>query len=488
MNETHAGDDRSKIAATTRREFLKRSSAGLSVVAGTAALGTSPAAWSASTDVASLKSALRTGALDEATLWPLVRYQFALDPRVTYMNVGTTGSMPRQVLDAYDDYNRRVAYDPRETFGGATRLREELAPGYGCNPHELVISGNTTEGMCMTLNGLVWDEFDAIITTNHEHPAGRAPIALLRDRQGVQVYEVTLPVGGEQSVDDYVALFKAKIDEARMDGYHPKLIVYSAPTYVSGTMLPIRAISDLAIAENVYTLCDGAHATGMFNLDFHALGVDFFAGSGHKWQCGPGGTGIWYIRNQTESNPLPLPPFYPTRTLVYDVFGGEIPIPDGARGDYDVGLFNQSHGNPNYPAYLALADVARFWNLIGRQRIEDYILDLSAYTKERIVAIWGAEALRCPTNPALQSALTSFVPLNAFDPEDNDPETGSAGFVTRLREEYGFVVRNTSLPMPDGETTHRPLRISTHLFHSRDDVDAVIEAVVDLAAKFERGE
>lgn len=488
MKQKYASITTAAGASTTRRDFLKRSGSGLSLLAGASALGASPAVFGSTGASAALESTLRIGGLDEATLWPLVRYQFALDPRVTYMNIGTTGSMPRQVLDAYDDYNRRVAYDPRENFGGVTRLREELAPGYGCNPHELVISGNTTEGMCMTLNGLVWEESDAIITTNHEHPAGRAPIALLRDRRGVQVYEVTLPVGGDQSVEDYVALFKAKIDEVRMDGYNPKLLVYSAPTYVSGTMLPIRAISDLAIAENVYTLCDGAHATGMFNLDFQALGVDFFAGSGHKWQCGPGGTGIWYIRNQTDSNPLPLARFYPTRTLVYDVFGSEVPVPDGERGDYDVGLFNQSHGNPNYPAYFALGDVARFWNLIGRQRIEDYILDLSAYTKSRIVEIWGAEALRCPTNPELSSALTSFVPLNAFAPEDNDPETGSAAFVERLREEYGFVVRNTALPMPDGETTHRPLRISTHLFHNRDDVDAVMDAIVDLAAKFERGE
>lgn len=172
---------------------------------------------------------------------------------------------------------------------------------------------------------------------------------------------------------------------------------------------------------------------------------------------------------------------------MYDVFGGDIPVPDGDRGDYDVGLFNQSHGNPNYPANLALTDSANFWNMIGRQRIEDYILGLSAYLKSRIIDVWGADALWCPVNPELSSALTSFVPLNAFSPKDNDPVTGSSGFVTRLREEYGFVVRNTSVPTPDGSDPDRPLRISTHLFRTKEDVDRVIEAVVDLAAKFENG-
>lgn len=89
-------------------------------------------------------------------------------------------------------------------------------------------------------------------------------------------------------------------------------------------------LSDLAISEGIHTLVDCAHATGMFDLDFHALGADFIAVSGHKWQCGPGGTGIWYIRNQTESNPPLLPNFYPTRTSAYHSASG-IPIPDGGR-------------------------------------------------------------------------------------------------------------------------------------------------------------
>ena len=95
------------------------------------------------------------------------------------MNVGTTGSMPKHVLSAYDDNNRLIAKNPRENLGGTTPMREQIAPQFGCNPDEIVISGNTTEGMCMTLNGLTigMTADDAIITTNHEHPAGTAPLA-----------------------------------------------------------------------------------------------------------------------------------------------------------------------------------------------------------------------------------------------------------------------------------------------------------------------
>ena len=469
----------------TRRSFLGTAGAGAAGLGAAGALTIAPSAHAADGGDA-LRWLDRADRIPDRRLFRRLKEAFVLDPDVTYMNVGTTGSMPRSTLDAYDANNRLIARDPLENLGGTDAMRETLAPQFGCNTDEMVLSGNTTEGMCMTLNGVTigMEAGDAIITTNHEHPAGRAPLALLRDRRGVEIVEVTLPVGIRQTPQDYVRLFKAAIDDARGRGLKPKMMVFSAPTYVTGTMLPIRHLADLAIAEGLYTLIDGAHATGMFNLDFHALGVDFFAGSGHKWQCGPGGTGIWYIRNQTESNPLPLPHFYPTRTLVYDVFGGEVPIPDGDREpheEYDVGLFNQSHGNPNYPANQALVDSCNLWTKIGRQRIEDYILDLSDYCKRLIIKNWGRKALYCPVNRRLTSALTSFVPLNAFDPTDGER---SSEFVTRLREEYGYVVRNTSVNMPEGGDPHRPLRVSTHLFHDRHDVEGVIEACADLASKF----
>ncbi|MCG8594639.1 MAG: aminotransferase class V-fold PLP-dependent enzyme [Kiloniellales bacterium] len=475
---------------TSRRTFLKGTALGLAGAGGLAALAAPKPARAWGDDLAERTPAWvdRADRLSDRALFRKVRRAFVLDKNVTYMNVGTTGSMPRHVLRAYRRNNRLIAENPRENLGGTSAMRARIAPQFGCNPDELVISGNTTEGMCMSLNGVTLEAGDAIITTNHEHPAGIAPLALLRDRRGVAVIPVTLPVGTEQSAFDYVDLFAQAIADARARGLNPRMMVFSAPTFVTGTMLPIRMLADLAIAEGIYTLVDGAHASGMFDLDFHGLGIDFFAGSGHKWQCGPGGTGVWYIRNQTDSNPLPLPRFYPTRTLVYDVFGSDVPVPDGDRepsSDYDVGLFNQSHGNPNYPANQALVDSCDFWTAIGRLRIEDHILGLSDYTKARIVDYWGIEALRCPKDdPELVSALTSFVPLNAFAPTDG---ARSSEFVTRLREEYGFVVRNTSVAMPQGGPNHRPLRISTHLFHDLDDVDGVIDAAIDLSEKMAAG-
>lgn len=456
----------------SRRSFCKLIGVGAVASSGLAAFGASDAA-------SGIDQGLRWTELQrtERGFWKRVKHEFVLDRRVTYMNVGTTGSMPRAVLRAYADNAALIARDPRENLGGSTAMREALAPQFGCNPDELVISNNTTDGVCMTLNGVTLGPGDEVITTNHEHPSADAPLALLRDRAGVKLIEVALPIGDNQTAQDYVDLFADAITPKT------KMFVFSAPTYVTGTMLPIRRLADLAIDHGIHTLVDGAHATGMFNLDLHALGVDFFAGSGHKWQCGPGGTGIWFIRNQTDSNPLELPLFYPTRTLLYNTFPPFFPgggFPDGSRGGPgdDVAFANQLHGNPNYAAYQALVDASDFWSIIGRQRIEDYILSLSADLKERLIAYWGVDALYSPREPELSSALTAFTPF----PDDRKNTARSNEFVTRLREEYGFVVRNTGVHIP-GEEDDRPIRISTHLFHDRSDIDQVVEAMIDLSTR-----
>jgi selenocysteine lyase/cysteine desulfurase len=444
---------------------------------------------------------LKNGDRGSPGFWKRVRAEFVLTNRYTYMNVGTTGSTPRSVLQAYDRDNYAVAEDPRNRLGNENLpssfsvplVREQLAQSYGCGPDEVVASANTTNAMTLTLNGLKLQAGDVVITTNQEHPGLLAPLQILMDRRGVQVVQVKLPVGEPQSVEQYVQLFRNAIATY---GSSVKLLAFSAPTFTTGTMLPIRELVDLSIEAYlgrgwiIHTLVDGAHASGMFNLNFNELDPDFMCCSGHKWQCGPGATGVWYLRNQVRSsNPIPLPPIYPTDTSSYrnaEISGNSAtvpPSPDGARG-YNVAQFMQDRGNPNFPALAALANVSAFWDAIGRDAIENYVVDdLGLYTKNRIADYWGAEALFSPRDEGLRSALTSFTPF----PDAPDDKQDSDLFVTRLFEDYGYYVRNTTTPVvqEDGSVRNEyPIRISTHVFHDRRDVDGLIDAMIDLTQRF----
>ena len=111
------------------------------------------------------------------------------------MNIGTTGSTPREVLKNLDKNNTAIARDPSATFN-ITEMRNEIAPGFGADPNEIVLSFNTTDGMCMSLNGLDWNAGDEIITTNMEHPGGNSPMSSRGGAQGVILKRALLPVGG----------------------------------------------------------------------------------------------------------------------------------------------------------------------------------------------------------------------------------------------------------------------------------------------------
>ncbi|AGA90785.1 selenocysteine lyase [Thioflavicoccus mobilis 8321] len=406
--------------------------------------------------------------------WRRIQNQFILDRRLVYMNIGTTGSMPRFVLHNYDEYNRTVARNPWDLggdFPSTTDMRAAIAPGFGCEAEELWMSENTTNGLAQILNGIALGPDDVVLTTIHEHSAGLNPLYRLRDRYGIQLRFIAAPIL-PTSPDEYVQAFEDGIlDVIAEFGAPPKLVFFTHTPYKTGATLPVKAICEMARFEyGCITAVDGAHNTGMLNLDFRDLGCDFYSGSGHKWQCGPGRTGIAYIRNQGGD----LPEFWVTEG------GYREDAEQRAEGDDIAGLL-QSHGNPNYPAYRALHDSCLFWDEIGRQRIEDYVLDLSAYTKECIRDRFGSQArFYCPDVRELSSGLTTFNPFD--DPTDS---AQALEFRERLREKYGYVIRYTNFnetvdDFLNGAPYTYAHRISTHLFHDRGQIRGLVDAMYDL--------
>jgi selenocysteine lyase/cysteine desulfurase len=131
----------------------------------------------------------------------------------------------------------------------------------------------------------------------------------------------------------------------------------------------------------------------------------------------------------------------------------------------------------NYPAKRALKDVCDLWDKIGRQRIEDYVLSLSAHCKQKIQEVFGdIGTLFSPDIPELSSGLTAFNPFE--DPTDS---TNIVTFRDRLRDEYGFIIRSTNFKIKlDDLKDNYALRISTHLFHNHQQVEDLVDAMYDL--------
>ena len=285
-------DDKSRL---NRRGFLRM--AGVAAVSGSA-ISMAPVNVFASDD----EDEPRFEHGEGRQFWRRVGREFMLDPRSVYMNVGTTGSMPRHVLRNYKRYNQLVAQEPWDMGGEwgnwpyTNDLVERIAPQFGADTHEIVLRRNTTDGMCSVIGGLNLQRGDEVLYSHHEHVAAESPLHVLAERFGVILTPVEIPVFAATE-DEYVAAFaNAVTDQTR-------LIVFSHITYKTGARLPARRIcQEVAIPNYIPTLIDGAHSIGMIDLDLHDIDCDFYAGSGHKWQCGPGASGLLYVRDNATAH------------------------------------------------------------------------------------------------------------------------------------------------------------------------------------------
>lgn len=404
--------------------------------------------------------------------WRTVRESFTIDPKLHYHNIGGTGSMPRHVLSNFDLYNRTVAKDPNASYS-ITQMRADIAPGFGANADEIVLTTNTTDGMCMSLNGLNWAAGDEIISTNMEHPGGNGPMTHQEVRWGAKVKRALLPVGADVEPGDFIDAFAAQLTSKT------KAICFSHIPYLTGALLPAKALCSWARERGLITIIDGAHVPGMMNVDFHDMGVDLYAGSGHKWQCGPRGTGIWYVRNQTQSNPqVPLP-------MVWGVLvsGNGIGTRFNPNGTLrNIGSFLQSHGHSNEPEWQALTDSCKFWDSIGRQKIDDYLTGpqgLSTELKRRVVAQWGRAGLMNSDHPELISGITTINPFR-----DKTDQVKMRALVDRLASDYNITTALRNFATPNGGTL-TSVRVSTHLFHNYGDLDYVMNAIMALAPQID---
>lgn len=446
-----------------RRHFLK-STAGVALAGASATLMSSE--LHASTNWATQSSK------KDKNFWKKVQKEFVLDKKTTYMNVGTTGSMPKSVLKDYDKNNNIVAKNPWDMqgkFGSwpyVSEMVSKIAPGFGADAHEIVLSRNTTDGMCTIINGLHFEPGDVILTTHHEHVGANSPFNIVTQRYGVEVIHLEIPVyTGENdiSAQDFVDVFA---DAVALYGSRVRLISFSHITYKTGTALPAKRIcKEVAVPNGIPTLIDGAHTVGMFNLDFHDMDCDFYAGSGHKWQCGPGATGILFVRDNANrldeywfdrENPL----WFINSSLSHASYLG-------------AQLQLQYIGNDNYPAKQALSDACELWDEIGRAKIEERVLQLSKLCKDLLKDAFPDAHFYSPNVDELNSGLTTFNPFN----DQHDLPTLTT-FRDILREEHGFIVRTTDFKVyaDDPIDTHS-IRISTHLFHDEKDVNELVNAM-----------
>lgn len=329
---------------------------------------------------------------------------FAISHEHKYLVASQKGSMPIPVIKRYKEGIDQIAKDPFPVYLEDSAItRAKIAKGYGANADEIAISRNTTDAISQILSGIDWQAGDEIVCSTHEYPNCVATVRWVAGRFGLAIRQFGVPSKSGTEAEEIVDSARRCIRPGKT-----RAMFFSCPAQPSGIALPARRLARLAQQYGVITIVDGAHYGGMFDPRLDEIGIDFWGIAGHKWQCGPGGTGILYVRNAlTGANSAPLPKFHLVRS-------GDLDAPtDGSRpAGFNIGAALSVYGFPESADWRALGDSCAMWDHIGRVRIQNYILALADYARQKLIAAFGEQSILQPCrDPELKSGIIAFNPF-----------------------------------------------------------------------------
>ena len=237
------------------------------------------------------------------------------------------------------------------------RITKKLAAFVGCESETLVITRNATESLDLIIGGFPWKEGDEAIFALQDYGSMRDHFYQIRDRFGIVCKEVSVP-NHPKSDEEIVALYESKITA------NTKLLMVCHMINITGHILPVRKICDMAHRHGVEVMVDGAHAVGHIDVNISDLDCDYYGSSLHKWLNAPLGVGLLYVAKKNISKIWPL-------------------LAEHKREPYDILRLNHTGTNP-VQIYLAINDAIDYLQIMGIQRKENRLRYLQRYWSDKL--------------------------------------------------------------------------------------------------------
>lgn len=379
--------------------------------------------------------------------WARLQQEFSLDPDLLHFNTGSTGASPSIVGQAMARAQAQIDADPAaNTFAGGVadgmeHTRARAARLLGADLDEVSLTRNSTEGMTQVALGLDLQAGDEVLTTHREHGGGVVGWEYLRQRIGIRINYVRLPlkVRDAQQVLDIVAAHLTP---------RTKAVSLMHVDTNTGTVYPLAQIAQITRPRGILLICDGAHAPGMLRVDVKALGVDTYASSSHKWLLAPKGNGLLYVRRDVRDRVQPVL-----------LFSGPQ-------------AYSASSGTRDVVGVLGHGVAIDFHNAVGSDRVEARCRQLNAHLRARLLEHPHLRVVT-PDQPELSSGILAV----------GVERMHAADVVRRLRDEYRVTVKATqatyalsSDPEMSGKSrADNCLRLSTHIYNDEQQVDRVAD-------------
>lgn len=320
------------------------------------------------------------------------------------------------------------------------------------DPRRLVFTKSCTEAINMALKGIL-KEGDHVIASSMEHNSVIRPLREL-EKKGVQTTFVGCAKDGSIALKDVAKAMRT----GRSTG-NTKMIVMTAASNVTGTKMPLEEIGRMAVRRGMIFMVDGAQGAGHMDLDVRKNHIDILAAPGHKGLLGPQGTGVLYVRDGIEVDPL--------------IQGGtgnrscEEKQPKDFPEGYEAGTVNA-------PGIIALGTAAAVISKIGVATIEEHERRLIDRLQKGLTQIKGVHLY----GPMDTYKKTAVVAMNI---EGMDCEEAAA----ILNDRYGIAVRagfhcSCMAHRTIGTEDTGCIRMCPGLYTAEKEIDQVVAAVREL--------
>jgi isopenicillin-N epimerase len=405
---------------------------------------------------------------------------WVLDPAIAFLNHGSFGATPREVLDAQGRWRDRMEAQPvqflaRDLPGLLAEARTALGAFVGADPDDLAFVANATGAVNAVVRSLRFRPDDELLTDDHEYNATINVLRHVAERDGTRVVVARIPFPTVTD-DEVVDAFLGAVTE------RTRLVLISHVTSPTALVFPVERIVAALAERGIETLVDGAHAPGMLPLDLDRLGAAWYTGNLHKWVCAPKGSAFLHARRDRQPGIRP-------NTISHGANAG-LGQSGGHGGATRYRAEFDWQGTLDPTPWLAVTHAIGYvgglidggWpavmarnhelTLAARSRLAD-VLELDAATLAPPSMLGSMIALPLPASGPLAMAGSGSSPL------DTDP------LQQLLLDRFGIEVPIGPWPVPAAEpaTTRRLIRVSSALHNGPADVERLADALGPLLGR-----
>ena len=298
-------------------------------------------------------------------LWSTVRSHYTLKDDYINLESGYYSIIPNPVLEHFIKHVKYVniegSYYMRNDLNkNKDRVISELAKLVGSTSDQIGITRNATESLDLVISGYQWERGDEAIYAKQDYGTMKEMFEQISLRYGVKTKIVSVP-NHPKSDEEIISIYESQITDKT------KLIMICHMINITGQILPVKKICEMAHSYGVEVMVDGAHCVGHFDFSIDEFNCDYYGSSLHKWLATPLGAGLLYVNKNNTHKIWPL-------------------LANGNTNKKDIKRLNHIGTHPVHTD-LAISNSIDYTNWIGMKKKEKRMRYLQRYWSDKLRTI-----------------------------------------------------------------------------------------------------